>query len=208
NYQYLIYDDIHAILVDPLREGFFTDFIEQNNLTITAILITHKHGDHIAGVNDIVAKNNDVKVYAYADNERFSPDVYVKDGDVLEFGYTTIKVLYTPGHIADHVSYLFVDEKDLFCGDTVFNAGVGGVSAKTANVNELYDSIVSINDLDEQTKLYPAHDYWQGNLDFALSILPNDEKFMYYRKNVAELEADDKPILTIKEERELNIFFR
>lgn len=53
NYQYALYDDKHAIIVDPLKASLFSDFIKENNLSLEAILITHKHGDHIAGVKSL-----------------------------------------------------------------------------------------------------------------------------------------------------------
>ncbi|MED7818515.1 MULTISPECIES: hydroxyacylglutathione hydrolase [unclassified Francisella] len=208
NYQYLMYDSNNAIIIDPLKADVFDDFIRQNSLQLKAILITHKHGDHIAGVRKLVELYPDAKIYAYTDNELFKPDIYVKEGDVIDLGFTTFKVLYTPGHISDHVSFLFEGEKALFCGDTLFNAGVGGIHAETADVNKLYESLVKIVDLDGDIRSYPAHDYWQSNLDFALSILPEDKNFNYYRDQVANLEAEEKPIVNLAEESKLNIFIR
>ena len=208
NYQYFLNDDENAIIIDPLRADKYLEYLLQNNLNLKAILITHKHGDHIAGVEKILAKFPDAKVYAYSDNERFSPDIYVKDGDAISLGFCNFKVLYTPGHISDHVCFLFGKEKALFCGDTVFNAGVGGVSAATADVTKLCESIQKIMKLDTDVCLYPAHDYWQSNLDFALSILPKDEMFQKYRDEIAPLPAEQKPILNIKDEQKINIFMR
>ncbi|API87230.1 hydroxyacylglutathione hydrolase [Francisella uliginis] len=208
NYQYLLYDNDNAIIIDPLKADIFDEFIKQNNLQLKAILITHKHGDHIAGVKKLVELYPHTKVYAYTDNDLFKPDVYVKEGDVIDLGFTSFKVLYTPGHISDHVSFLFEREKALFCGDTLFNAGVGGVHAQTADVNELYESLVKIINLDADIKPYPAHDYWQNNLDFALSILPEDDNFIYYRERVANLAAEEKPVVDLGVESKLNIFIR
>ena len=208
NYQYALYDDIRAIVIDPLKASLFSDFINENNLSLEAILITHKHGDHIAGVKKLKQEFPNVKIYAYTDNELFTPDVYVKDGDAIDLDFVNFKVMYTPGHISDHVSFLFDYEKALFCGDTLFNAGVGGVHAESANTRDLYKSLVEIANLDGDVVPYAAHDYWQSNLDFALSILPDDENFKYYRENVAELPAEDKPRVTLAEESKLNIFIR
>ncbi|MCL4123937.1 UNVERIFIED_CONTAM: hypothetical protein GTU68_006085 [Idotea baltica] len=208
NYQYALYDDKHAIIIDPLKASLFSDFIKENNLSLEAILITHKHGDHIAGVKKLKQEFPDVNIYAYEDNELFAPDFYVKDGDEIDLDFVSFKVMYTPGHIADHVSFLFESEKALFCGDTLFNAGVGGVHASTANTRDLYKSLVKIVNLDGIVVPYAAHDYWQSNLDFALSILPDDEGFKYYRENVAELPAEDKPKVTLAEESKFNIFIR
>ena len=208
NYQYVLHDNTHVIVIDPLKANLFSDFINENNLSLEAILITHKHGDHIAGVKKLKQEFPDVKIYAYTNNDLFSPDVYVKDDDVIDLGFVDFKVMYTPGHISDHVSFLFEDERALFCGDTLFNAGVGGVHAESANTRKLYKSLVKIVNLDGDVVPYAAHDYWQSNLDFALSILPDDENFKDYRKNVAELPAEDKPKVTLEEESKFNIFIR
>lgn len=208
NYQYLLHDGTNAIIIDPLKADVFDSFIKQNDLNLAVILITHKHGDHIAGVKKLLEIYPNTKIYAYTDNELFKPDVYVKEGDNIDLGFTSFSVIYTPGHISDHVSFLFDKERALFCGDTLFNAGVGGVHAETADVNQLYDSLVRILQLDGDIKPYPAHDYWQGNLDFALSVLPNDPEFLRYRKEVTELPAEDKPIVDLAEERKFNIFIR
>lgn len=104
--------------------------------------------------------------------------------------------------------FLFEQERALFCGDTLFNAGVGGTQAESADVNQLYDSLVKITKLDGDIKPYPAHDYWLDNLDFALSILTDDSYFNYYRNLVAELAAEDKPVVNLAEEAKLNIFIR
>ncbi|AIT10053.1 hydroxyacylglutathione hydrolase [Candidatus Francisella endociliophora] len=208
NYQYLLYDESNAIAVDPLKADVFDDFIKSKSLQLKAILITHKHGDHIAGVKKLLEIYPNAKIYAYTDNDLFKPDVYVKDGDYVDLGFTSFKAMYTPGHISDHISFLFEKERALFCGDALFNAGVGGVHAESADVNELYDSLVKISQLDGNIKPYPAHDYWQSNLDFALSILPNDEVLIRYRNEVAELAAEDKPIVDLAEESTFNIFIR
>ena len=68
-------------------------FIKQNNLKLEAILITHRHGDHIAGVKKLLEIYPGTRVYAYADNDLFKPDVYVDEGDFIDFGFTNCKVI-------------------------------------------------------------------------------------------------------------------
>ena len=207
NYQYLLHDDKHAIVIDPLKFDVFDDFISEHELHLTAILITHKHGDHIAGVKKLLKKYPEAKTYAFMDNELFKPDFYVKD-DAVDLGFTRFTVIHTPGHISDHVCFIFDEEKAIFCGDTVFNAGVGGVQDGTANIEHLGESIEKIMKLNQELKLYPAHDYWRSNLEFALSVLPNDLIIEHYLANVADMPAEDKPILTIQEESKCNVFMR
>lgn len=105
NYQYLLYDKSHAIVIDPLKSDIFAEFIAKNKLQLEAILITHKHGDHIAGVKKLLAIYLNAKVYAYTGNDLFKPDIYVKDGSFINLGFTSFRVMYIPGHIDDHVCF-------------------------------------------------------------------------------------------------------
>ena len=89
--------------------------------------------------------------------------------DLKNFGVTIGFILLMIG------AFLFVKEKALFCGDTLFNAGVGGVHAETANIRQLYDSLKKISRLDGDIKPYPAHDYWQNNrLSYWPMIIAGD----------------------------------
>ncbi|MDE4974321.1 MBL fold metallo-hydrolase, partial [Francisella tularensis] len=74
------------------------------------------------------------KVYAYTGNYLFKPDIYVKDGSFINLVFTSFRVMYIHGHIDDHVCFLFEQERALLCGDTLFNAGVGGVQAESADI--------------------------------------------------------------------------
>lgn len=207
NYQYFLYNDKYLIVIDPLRGDTYTEYAKEHNLEIIAILVTHRHADHIAGVSKIKDEYPDATIYAYADNERFSPDCYVKCGDEYQIKNFTFRAIYTPGHIDDHVCYFFQYEKLLFTGDTLFNGGVGGVSAASANISQLYNSLKKIYaDIDNDAVFLPAHDYWRTNLSFALSLLPDDEKIKSAWDEFVSLDADSKPMLTLEEEHEINIF--
>ena len=208
NYQYMLFNKKNAIAIDPLKKDIYLDFLTNNNLNLEAIIITHNHGDHIAGVKALKEKFPNTTIYAFEGTNNLKPDVFIKDNDYIELSDTSFKAIYTPGHTKEHICYLFENEKALFCGDMVFNAGIGGIHAKSADINELCESTKKILSLNKHVKLYPAHDYWKSNLEFALSIINNDKNFSYYYDNLKDTTGDEKPILTIEEEQKCNIFFR
>jgi glyoxylase-like metal-dependent hydrolase (beta-lactamase superfamily II) len=152
----------HAVLIDgngvvePLIEK-----AEQLGVTVDAVLLTHWHGDHLAGV-DRYRERFGAPVYAHpwtkdAVADDLQVDETIDDGDVLEFGDLRIEVLYTPGHTAGQVS-LLVNGSDVFTADVLFKGTVGGTFAPG---NTGYDdhkaSVLRLVDLPSETVVHPGH---------------------------------------------------
>ena len=183
-------------------------FLDENNIQPEAILLTHDHGDHIAAVASLKQKYQ-IPVFAYFRHYYGQAIDYIVCSDEnLVFNTAQCKVITCPGHIASHVSFYFSHEAMLFCGDTIFAAGVGNVKDSTASANVLYESILKLKQLPNKTKLYPAHDYFENNLAFAQSIAPQDPLYKLWAAKVDKVLPEDKPITTIADEYEMNIFFR
>ena len=104
--------------------------LKKNGLKIVAIINTHEHMDHIGG-NDKIMRSTGCKLYAHKNAKNSIPniDYGLNAGDILKFGKSLeIQVLDTPGHTMSHVCLLARGEiNSFFCGDTLFNAGVGNV---------------------------------------------------------------------------------
>ena len=210
NYNYLVVNDANhkALIIDPTMAEHYEQFLNEQNIEAEAILLTHDHGDHIAAVAALKAKYN-IPVYAHFEHYRgHQVDHYVKDGEQLSFNTANCQVITCPGHIASHVSFYFPQQELLFCGDTIFTAGVGNVKDSTADVVHLYHSIEKLRSLPETTKLYPAHDYFENNLSFAQSIQPQDDYYRQWFNKVMNVASEDKPITTLADENQMNIFFR
>ncbi|WP_119329466.1 hydroxyacylglutathione hydrolase [Cysteiniphilum halobium] len=210
NYNYLIVNDVNhtALIVDPTMSDHYEQFLAEHRLEAEAVLLTHDHSDHIAAVAALKAKYN-IPVYAHFKHYRGHPvDYYVEDNDVLNFNTANCQVITCPGHIASHVSFYFPQQGLLFCGDTIFTAGVGNVKDSTADVVCLYHSIEKLRSLPDVTKLYPAHDYFENNLSFAQSINPQDTYYRQWFNKVMNVAPEDKPITTLADENQMNIFFR
>lgn len=152
NYIWTIEKENEVILIDPGEANPCFDYLKDKNLY--AILLTHKHMDHVGGVKKLKEKYKGVRVYGPAETKNLN-DITLKDKDEFEiFGYKFI-VLKTNGHTEEHISYLV--DRNLFCGDTIFSSGCGRVF--TGDYQSSFDSVQKIKQLDKNILIYPAHEY-------------------------------------------------
>lgn len=208
NYIWLIKDSQsqRCIIVDPGDATPVLAILEAQELTIEAIILTHHHYDHIDGVAALLANNPDIKVYCK--NPLFEKVHLVDEGDQLNFfdNKLTLNVWQVAGHTLDHVVYF--NEHMLFCGDTLFSAGCGRLFEGSAQ--QMFSALTRIASLDEQTKVYCAHEYTQNNLIFALHVDPQNPALLTYIKHVSKLRQQGLPSLptSIACEKLINPFLR
>ena len=170
---YLLTDGDEAVLIDC--SAFEPKILEElKGKTLKYILLTHGHFDHILGINKMREKTGAKVLVHEADVERIkeSPkmmlymgmtgiqeqkvDEFLTDGQVIKFGNTEIKVIFTPGHTQGGVCYM-VDDK-LFSGDTLFRGSCGRCDLPGGNFLQIKDSIQKILfKLDDNTTVYPGH---------------------------------------------------
>ena len=163
-----------CILVDPGASSQVIDFLNANQLTPAAILLTHHHSDHVDGVDDLVRRYS-CDVYGYAQDLPRLPNVSrpVQDGDFFSLLGIEFKVKFVPGHTSGHILYAIPDYKACFVGDTLFSMGCGRVFDGT--MEQLFQSLDYIRRMDAETQMYCAHEYTLDNLKFAKSIDPSTE---------------------------------
>ena len=166
---YYIESEGEVAIIDPLRETQqYIDKAKANNAKIKYILETHFHADFVSGHVDLAKKTGAAIVFgpgATTDYEIHS----AAENEELKLGKLTIKVLHTPGHTLESVTYLLIDEdgKDhaIFSGDTLFLGDVGrpDLAIKSDLTKEdlagmLYDSLRNkIMTLSDDVIVYPAH---------------------------------------------------
>ena len=159
NFSYIIGDSkTHtAALVDPAWEvDKLLDLCTDAGLTVSHIINTHSHQDHVEG-NDGVVKRTHAKVVAHQSSP-VRKDIPVDDGDSIEVGSLRVRVLYTPGHCPDHIC-LLVDGKVL-TGDTLFVGECGRTDLAGGDAGAMYDSLFKkLMALNDSTEVYPGHDY-------------------------------------------------
>jgi hydroxyacylglutathione hydrolase len=125
-----------GVLIDGNEElGPLLERAERDGIEITHILVTHPHGDHVAGLAEARRQLDNPPLVAHeATAAELDEEVEVTmgDGDELEAGGLRIQALYTPGHAAGHLAFL-IDGSDVFTADVLFKGTVGGTMAPGAS---------------------------------------------------------------------------
>ena len=211
NFGYLIHDPATKATasIDAPEAGPIIKALEREGWTLTDILVTHHHADHVGGIAELKKKYN-CRVVAPFDNGTaiHDVDVRVKEGDTVKVGNLTARVLETPGHTLDHISYMFEADRALFCADTLFSIGCGRVFEGTYPM--MWESLLKLRALPNDTRVYCGHEYTASNVKFALGIEPNNPALKARAEEVASQRAANQPTIPtlIRDEKEANVFLR
>jgi len=172
---------------------------------LTQIWITHHHGDHTAGLQDIAAETGAV-IYGPAGVSGVTNTL--SGGDSFVFAGRRVEVLATPGHTLDMLNYHLASESLAFTGDTLFAMGCGRLFEGDAEM--MWESLTKLMALDDETIIYCSHEYTAANAAFALSVDPDNQALQRRAEAVAELRAAGQPTVpTIMAlEKETNPFLR
>jgi hydroxyacylglutathione hydrolase len=176
---------------------------------LTDILVTHHHNDHTAGIGELKARHKCRVVAPRAEAQRIAHvDESVAEGDKVAVGALAARVIDTPGHTAGHISYFFPADKLAFVGDTLFSIGCGRVIEGTPEM--MWDSLLKLRALPDDTRFYCGHEYTAANIRFAKTIEPNNTALEARSAEVAKLLAAGEPTIpaTIAAEKAANPFLR
>ncbi|MGB3045739.1 MAG: hydroxyacylglutathione hydrolase [Xanthobacteraceae bacterium] len=211
NFGYLIHDPASGATasIDAPEAAPVIKALQREGWHLTDILVTHHHADHVGGIAELKQKY-DCRVVAPHDKTAAIPEVdeRVKQGDTVKIGTLTARVLETPGHTLDHISYVFDDERALFAADTLFSIGCGRVFEGTYPM--MWESLLKLRALPDDIRLYCGHEYTASNVKFALGIEPNNPALQARAKEVDALRAAGKPTIPVLlgEEKKANVFLR
>ncbi len=150
-----------GVLIDGNDElGPLLERVERDGIGITHILVTHPHGDHVAGLAEArEALGNPPLVAHEATAAELDEEVEVTlaDGEKLQAGSFEVEALYTPGHAAGHLAFL-IDGTDVFTADVLFKGTVGGTMAPGASgFDDLKASVMRLMELPPETRVHPGH---------------------------------------------------
>lgn len=197
NFGVLIHDPATGATasLDAPEAGPILAALAQKGWTLTDILVTHHHADHIGGIPELREKFPKARIVGPApDRERVpGADVYVGEGDTVKVGGLEVQVFETPGHTRGHIVYFFPADKMLFAGDTLFALGCGRAFEAPGAV--LYESVMKLAALPGDTKLYCGHEYTLSNGKFALAVDPDNKALQERMKEVAALRDKQQPTL-------------
>lgn len=203
NYIWMIKKNKDVVVVDPGDAIPVLNFLKEKNLNLKSILITHKHADHIGGIEDLLNHYPNIKIYGPKNNFNFIYTV-VNNDELLKIDELNIefRVIATPGHTLDHV--VFADQDHLFCGDTLFGCGCGKLFE--GSYSQMHSSLKTLSKLPPSIKVYCAHEYTKKNIEFALT---QDKDNQYLTDRKRNLIGKDITLpSTLGEELKTNPFLR
>ena len=179
---YIISDTTkECVIIDPGcydddEKKELADYIQHHQLNVQMLLNTHCHIDHILG-NDFVKQKYGTKLYIHQTEEfvlnaqkilaphygfnryqEATPDGYLAEGDVIEFGLQKFSILFVPGHSPGHIAFYNEKEKVVLAGDVLFQNSVGRTDLPGGNHNTLVNSIhKKLFTLPDEVTVYPGH---------------------------------------------------
>jgi hydroxyacylglutathione hydrolase len=212
NYAYLVVDDgtKQCGVVDCSEAPKVLAEVERRGLKLVTVLPTHWHFDHVGGNEDLVRALPGLRVYgARAENGRIPAQTHaVNDGDTVEVGTLKARVIGIPAHTNGHIAYYFPQLDAVFTGDTLFIAGCGRVFEGKAQT--MVDSLRKLAALPDSTQVYCGHEYTQKNLQFALTLEPNNLVLKAKYDWTVKMRRDGKYTIpsTIGDEKQFNPFLR
>ena len=177
NYLWLVHDGVNAAAVDPGDSGPILAALAAHKLTLTAILLTHHHADHIGGVPQLL-NHAPVPVFGPRNDAIAAVTNPLGEGDRVDVPglALTLRVLDVPGHTKGHIAYVreTPGEHWLFCGDTLFAGGCGRIFEGTPA--QMADSLGKLAALPDDTGVYCAHEYTLANLRYASTVEPGNQQ--------------------------------
>ncbi len=207
NYIWCISDGRHAAVVDPGDAAPVLEFLQREHLTLTAILATHHHADHVGGIASLL-ESYPVPVYGPGDGTIPQVTDPVAEGDevMLAAPEIALEILEIPGHTPGHIAYYGVNR--LFCGDTLFACGCGRLFGGTPE--QMTASLQRLAELPGGTLVYCAHEYTLSNIRFARTVDPDNPALADRERRDRKLREQGLPTVpsSIAVERMTNPFLR
>lgn len=205
NYGYLIKQPHgkEAAIVDPSDIEMCEKILELNECSLSHILLTHHHDDHIAAVEDLKKKYNAKVVGHELDRNLPELDIKVQADQNISIFDNVYQIISTPGHTIQHICYFNKNFSILFAGDTLFSLGCGRMFEGTPEL--FWNSLKALKKLPEETMVYCGHEYTLSNLFFALSIDPTNKNLVEYGEWIKKQSIDARPTIPTKLRKELDL---
>ncbi|QCO56377.1 hydroxyacylglutathione hydrolase [Pseudorhodobacter turbinis] len=213
NYAFLIHnpDSKETALIDVPEAAPILEALSVRGWTLTDVLLTHHHWDHIDGLPDLLAGlATKPRIWgAAADAHRLPPlDHALTEADTVQICGEEVEILDMPGHTVGHIAFYLPASKMLFSGDSLMVMGCGRLFEGTPA--QMWNSLCKTASLPGDTLLLSGHEYTADNIAFARSLEPENSQLISLASRVADLRAANTPTVptTLAQERNTNPFLR
>ncbi|MDO5756626.1 MAG: hydroxyacylglutathione hydrolase [Rhodobacterales bacterium] len=211
NYAFLAHDadSGKTLCVDVPETAPVLQALEQTGWTLSHVLLTHHHADHVQGLRDLLAAHPATVIGAAADAHRLPPlDIAVGEGDTIEIGHQAGHVIDVSGHTVGHIAVHFPASHAVFTADSLMALGCGRLFEGTAD--QMWDSLQKLMHLPPDTIVYSGHEYTSANAKFALSVDPDNSALISRSKAIDAAREQGRPTVpsTLAEELATNPFLR
>ena len=211
NYGVLVHDPASGATaaIDAPEAAPIEAALTASGWKLSDILITHHHYDHTGGIRDLKQRHGARVVAPRGEASKIpAVDETVGEGDTVTVGTLPALVIATPGHTLGQVNYHFPTAKLLFAGDTLFSIGCGRVIEGTPEM--MWQALLKLRALPDDTALYCGHEYTDANVRFALTIEPDNPALKARADEVRRQVAAGTPTIPslMGEEKRANVFLR
>ena len=211
NYSYLLIDETKKIacVIDPGDAAPVIEYLENNKIKLKFILNTHHHFDHVGGNKKLKEKYKALVVGYKGEKQRIPEiDILLEDNETWVYEKFEAKIIHVPGHTLGHICFYFYNEESIFTGDTLFSLGCGRIFEGT--YSQMYNSLMKLKNLPENTKVFCGHEYTKQNSNFCILHDKNNKNLKIKINDIDSKLKNKMPTIpsTIKDELECNIFFR
>lgn len=211
NYAFLAHDRAtgETAVVDVPEAAPIAAALTQRGWTLTHVLLTHHHWDHVDGLDALLAAHPATVIGAAADAHRLPPlDIAVAEGDTITIGSDTGHVIDVSGHTLGHIAVHFPGSQVVFTADSLMAMGCGRLFEGTPE--QMYRSLSKLAALPGETLVCSGHEYTASNAKFAMTIEPENAALISRIEKIETARAQGRPTVPslLSTERATNPFLR
>lgn len=176
NYAFVIADHEtgQATVIDVPEAAPINAVLSENGWTVTQVFLTHHHDDHVMGLGALTKAADAEIIGAAADQHRLPPlTKTVEDGDTIQLCGQDAQIFDVSGHTIGHIAAYVPSIKHVFTADSLMALGCGRLFEGTAA--QMWDSLLKLRALPDDTIVCSGHEYTAANAKFALTIEPDNQ---------------------------------
>jgi hydroxyacylglutathione hydrolase len=216
NYSYIVTSGSDAISIDPSQSEPIFREIKKRKLHLSAIVVTHEHVDHVAGIRKL-AKKCGAPIYVPDGATIPGKAIHITNGYTLQLGALSLKAVFVPGHFAfpyplaslnRNIAWYCAQEGLLFTGDTLFSCGYGYTAR--GHEDAMSESLKLLRSFPDDTKIFSGHEYSLRLTESVAGVFPDNKALIKRLSEVRRLLAGNKPTVptTMGLEKAINPWLR